>query len=282
MDKNTFDSDNNQLYRTENDSEISVVDYGKCVGCGSVRNYVGWCNEYDVIALKESFGNWTKNTDKGGAFSIIYSAFWLEGPRWIWEEAEQWTRNDIHVAEVFGIARDNNSDFKYTHSISTISFQQNIPLLYQYMNVKKFIGLENTPDLVEAHAEQWIRTGPIKVVLKRLHYSQNMSEEYLKQIKDFLWGASKGIQIIHENGLIHGNIHGGNLLVENTDSVNSFVILRGNPKTKVSDIFSFRIIMWTLSAGICSWCNRPHDLKLASDICSGLRPEIIDWRSKCL
>ncbi|CAI2184079.1 14420_t:CDS:1, partial [Funneliformis geosporum] len=34
--------------------------------------------------------------------------------------------------------------------------------------------------------------------------------------------------------------------------------------------------MWTLSAGIRPWCNRPHDLKLASDICSGLRPEIID------
>ncbi|CAG8472069.1 13262_t:CDS:2 [Funneliformis caledonium] len=36
-----------------------------------------------------------------------------------------------------------------------------------------------------------------------------------RDIVDFLWGASKGIQIIHENGLIHSNIHGGNLLVEN-------------------------------------------------------------------
>ncbi|CAI2170244.1 20647_t:CDS:2 [Funneliformis geosporum] len=53
-------------------------------------------------------------------------------------------------------------------------------------------------------------------------------------------------------------------------------VLRGNPIKKASDIFSFGIIMWTLSAGIRPWCNRPHDLKLASDICSGLRPEIID------
>ncbi len=34
--------------------------------------------------------------------------------------------------------------------------------------------------------------------------------------------------------------------------------------------------MWTLSAGIRPWCDRSHDLKLASEICSGLRPNIID------
>jgi hypothetical protein len=34
--------------------------------------------------------------------------------------------------------------------------------------------------------------------------------------------------------------------------------------------------MWTLSAGIRPWCDRPHDLRLATEICSGLRPEIID------
>ncbi|CAI2172782.1 72_t:CDS:2 [Funneliformis geosporum] len=38
--------------------------------------------------------------------------------------------------------------------------------------------------------------------------------------------------------------------------------------------------MWTLSAGIRPWYNRPHDLKLATDICAGLRPEIIDGTPK--
>ncbi|CAI2177598.1 13070_t:CDS:2 [Funneliformis geosporum] len=53
-------------------------------------------------------------------------------------------------------------------------------------------------------------------------------------------------------------------------------ILKGNPPTKSSDIYSFGIIMWTLSAGIRPWCNRPHDIQLATEICFGLRPEIID------
>jgi len=35
-----------------------------------------------------------ENTNKGGAFSTIYSAIWLKGPLWIWDEgAKQWTRN---------------------------------------------------------------------------------------------------------------------------------------------------------------------------------------------
>ncbi|CAI2174589.1 13954_t:CDS:2 [Funneliformis geosporum] len=53
-------------------------------------------------------------------------------------------------------------------------------------------------------------------------------------------------------------------------------ILKGNIPTKAADIYSFGIIMWTLSVGIRPWGNRPHDLSLATEICSGFRPEIID------
>ncbi|CAI2175004.1 14483_t:CDS:2 [Funneliformis geosporum] len=51
-------------------------------------------------------------------------------------------------------------------------------------------------------------------------------------------------------------------------------ILQGKPLTESIDIYSFGMIMWTLSAGVLPWCNRPHDSNLASQICSGLRPEI--------
>ncbi len=125
-----------------------------------------------------------------------------------------------------------------------------------------------------------------------------------RDIVEILWGISGGIEYIHESGLVHGNLHGGNLLVENEqDSIDARItdvglhgpvdkknsndiygvlpyvapeILKGDPLTKASDIYSFGIIMWTLSAGVRPWCNRPHDLRLATEICSGLRPEIID------
>ena len=129
------------------------LSFGKCFDCGKERSSVEWCKGCEVNAFKENFKNWTsgnlniddfikhtqlnangsvdyleyidfnqfdlvKNTNKGGAFSVVYSAVWLEGPRWIWDE----------------------------------------------------------------DAEQWMRNGPIKVVLKRLNNSQNISEEFLKQV----------------------------------------------------------------------------------------------------
>jgi len=119
-----------------------------------------------------------------------------------------------------------------------------------------------------------------------------------KNIVEMLWGISGRIEYIHdESESFYGNLHGGNLFVKDgsiriidtglqcsNDSskiygVLPFIapeILKGNLPTKFSDIYSFGIIMWTLSAGVRPWCNRPHDLRLAIEICSGLRPEIID------
>src|ERR1043165_7943247 len=125
-----------------------------------------------------------------------------------------------------------------------------------------------------------------------------------RDIVEMLWGISGGIMYIHENGYVHGNLHGGNLLAERElDSVDIRIadvglhglvdgnnsngirgvlpyiapeILKGDPLTEASDIYSFGILMWTLSAGIRPWCDRPHDFKLAIEISSGLRPEIID------
>ncbi|CAI2162704.1 3601_t:CDS:2 [Funneliformis geosporum] len=51
-------------------------------------------------------------------------------------------------------------------------------------------------------------------------------------------------------------------------------VLKGSPLSKASDIYSFGMIMWILAAGVRPWCNRAHDLNLAKEICSGLRPEI--------
>ncbi|EXX54332.1 hypothetical protein RirG_235520 [Rhizophagus irregularis DAOM 197198w] len=48
-------------------------------------NYLEWI-EFDQFDLVE-------NINKRGAFSSIYSAVWMEGPRWnLDEEAETWNR----------------------------------------------------------------------------------------------------------------------------------------------------------------------------------------------
>ena len=131
----------------------SNLTFGKCLECGKERSNVGWCKDCEIIAFEENFKNWTsenlkiddfikhtqlnaagsmdylecidfnqldfvKNVNKGGTFSSIYSAIWMEGPWWVWDE----------------------------------------------------------------DAKQWTRNGPIKVALKRLNNSQNISEEYLNQV----------------------------------------------------------------------------------------------------
>ncbi|PKC13616.1 kinase-like protein, partial [Rhizophagus irregularis] len=126
-----------------------------------------------------------------------------------------------------------------------------------------------------------------------------------RDIIDILWSISTGLEFIHEYNLVHGHLHGGNILVENemnsidakiTDTglhgpadksmasqqiygVVPFVapeIFKKNLPTKESDIYSFGMIMWMLSAGIRPYYDRPHDKQLIQEICSGLRPSDID------
>jgi len=128
-------------------------------------------------------------------------------------------------------------------------------------------------------------------------YIDEVHEIDWKMYVEILWG----ICAITCNGPVRGNLHGGNLWfndegvhfadVEPQCPVDSNEIhgvlpyiapeiLKGNPPTKASDVYSFGIIMWMISSGIRPWCNRPHDLKLASEICMGLRPKILDGTPK--
>src|SRR5438105_15488032 len=103
-----------------------------------------------------------------------------------------------------------------------------------------------------------------------------------RDIVDILWDVSDGLNIIHGLDIIHGHLHGGNILVENEmDSINTRIadtglhgpidnqassqqiygvmpfvapeIFLGNKPTKESDIYSFGMIMWMLSAGVCPY-----------------------------
>jgi serine/threonine protein kinase len=125
-----------------------------------------------------------------------------------------------------------------------------------------------------------------------------------RDIVDMLWEISAGLNFIHERDLVHGNLHGGNILVENEmDSIDTKIadtglhgpvdkqisskqiygvipfvapeIFNGHTLSKESDIYSFGMIMWMLSAGVRPYCDRPHDSQLIQEICSGTRPNIV-------
>src|SRR5947209_3067388 len=101
-----------------------------------------------------------------------------------------------------------------------------------------------------------------------------------RDIVDILWLISAGLNFIHEHhDLIHGHLHGGNILIEcEMDSIDAKIAdtglhgpfdeqilskqiygvipfvapedFNGNKPTKASDIYSFGMIMWMLSAGV--------------------------------
>jgi serine/threonine protein kinase len=126
-----------------------------------------------------------------------------------------------------------------------------------------------------------------------------------RDIVDILWSISAGLDFIHGCDLVHEHLHGGNVLIESEmDSIDAKIadtglhgpadkqvssqetygvipfvapeIFNGNKPTKESDIYSFGMIMWMLSAGIRPYYDKPHDKKLIQEIYSGLRPRIVD------
>ena len=125
-----------------------------------------------------------------------------------------------------------------------------------------------------------------------------------RDIVDILWSISAGLNFIHELDLVHGHLHGGNILIESEmDSIDAKItdtglhgpvesqisskqiygvvpfvapkIFNGNTLTKASDVYSFGMIMWMLSAGIRPYHDRPHDKQLIQEISLGLRPSIV-------
>jgi len=118
-----------------------------------------------------------------------------------------------------------------------------------------------------------------------------------------------GLNEIHQQNLIHCDFHNGNILnikkmlfsisdlglckpIEYFQSVKKndiygvlpFVapeVLRSQPYTLASDIYSFSIIMWEFTSGIYPFNNEAHDFQLSLDICKGKRPEVIENAPQC-
>src|SRR5579859_8270467 len=125
--------------------------------------------------------------------------------------------------------------------------------------------------------------------------------KFLPSIIKFSWHRKlfllddilNGLENLHKLNFIHCDLHDGNILImydfstlkicdlglckpvsyfdnystnkENIYGVLPFMapeILRGNPYTQASDIYSFSMIMWEFISYVPPFDNRPHDLQL--------------------
>ncbi|GES93381.1 kinase-like domain-containing protein [Rhizophagus clarus] len=301
--------------------------YGNCSDCTRQRTAIAWCKNCDITFLKENFYNWTsgnsiidefirntqlnanenmdyfewidfdqfdlvENINKRGAFSSIYSAIWMEGPRWnLDEEAELWIRNG--PTKVILKRLDNSQNI----------IQEFVIQLYRYYKclqngaLADYFGVTKDPTSCYMFVMRYYENGNLYSFL-----DESIGTLCWKDIVDMLWSISAGLNVIHESGLIHGHLHGGNILIKRKMNlieakiadtglhgpvdkkisqiygVIPFVapeIFNGVIPTKESDIYSFGIIMWMLSTGIRPYFDRSHDSQLIQQICSGLRPNIV-------
>ncbi|UZO07735.1 uncharacterized protein OCT59_028011 [Rhizophagus irregularis] len=113
------------------------------------------------------------------------------------------------------------------------------------LNAKETVWMEGPRWNLDEEAEIWTRTGPIKVALKRLDNSQNMSQEFINQ----LYRYYKCLQ----NGAL------ANCFGITKDPASCYMFVLGYYK----------------NAGVRPYCDRPHDSQLVQQICSGLRPSVI-------
>ncbi|UZO25579.1 uncharacterized protein OCT59_017844 [Rhizophagus irregularis] len=107
----------------------------------------------------------------------------------------------------------------------------------------------------------------MEVALKRLNGSQNMSAEYLNELK-IHW------KFIDNTDGLSLRFYG---ITKDPETEEFMMILDvaqyGNLRSFLSNIYSFGVIMAELSSGKPPFSERKHDISLALEICNGLRPE---------
>ena len=159
---------------------------------------------------------------------------------------------------------------------------------------------------------EYIKNGSLRQYLNNNFNSLNWREK-LHNLFRIAYGLSK----IHNEGLIHHDFHGGNILC---DAAKSYItdlglckpanekisqdsnrkiygvlpyvapeVLRCKEYTQASDIYGFGIIAYKVCTGLPPYHDITHDEFLAAKICQGLRPKsdykipqlILDIIKKC-
>ncbi|EXX55639.1 Ste11p [Rhizophagus irregularis DAOM 197198w] len=242
--------------------------------------------------------------DKGG-FSEIHKAIWSDGPIYSWNiDKEQWDRQTDYevILKTLNNSSSLNSKFldewKYHYNCLKKSFSKFI----------QFFGFTQDPyNLNYIIIMSYAKKGNVRKCLPNI--VKFKWQERLQLLEKIILG----LKVIHESNLTHGDFHDGNILMsdnynelliidlglckpmsdlqDSDNKVNEIYgalsymapeILRRNPYTQASDIYSFSMLMWEFTSGIPPLNNKAHDLDLILDICNQeKRPEIIKNIPKC-
>ncbi|GES87718.1 kinase-like domain-containing protein [Rhizophagus clarus] len=268
---------------------------GTCKECNQEYISYEWCKACNVNHFRQNFKNWTSGNDDidefirnaqlsakshhrisewipyerfynvkfiaSGGFGKIYSANWIDGYIIKWSNKIQNWEREGHQMTV-ALKSLNNSEDVTQEFIREITLHHKIGDMDAF--IVKFYGITQDPEtknymMVLDYADR----GSLKN-----HLDKNYGElKWNDKLRD-LWRIAVGIEKIHEKGLIHRDLHIGNILSfsskdacitdmglckpANNDELknaeNSIYgvlpyiapeVLRGKNYTKPSDIYSF-------------------------------------------
>ncbi|GES95559.1 kinase-like domain-containing protein [Rhizophagus clarus] len=230
-----------------------------------------------------------------GGFATVYSAIWKDGPlNYDYLIKKEFVRKSGTKVALKCLFNSQNLSNEFLNEIKAYS-----------MRTSMF-----SASILKTHG---ISQNPItKDFIMVLEYAEGRSFDYWlkKNYEDFDWLTKivvvrdiiSGLKEIHQKQMVHCDFHIGNILfkdisydtsafisdmglsgeignIDNTKiyGVMPFVapeVLRGNPYTKASDIYSFGMIMYFAATGKRPLADCAHDEGLALSICDGIRPEI--------
>ncbi|CAG8520462.1 14718_t:CDS:2 [Acaulospora morrowiae] len=272
--------------------------YGDCFECGIARIGSGWCKICEIKALVNNFCNWTSGNEYldyvirttqesatesvdflewipwerfilteylgKGAFSTVYSSYWLEGPRWIWdEEGESWLRNGPIKVAIKRIDNSHNITNKYLDEI--LRYHKCI----QNGSVADCFGMTRDTTGCYAFIMRFYENGNLYEYL-----DHSMGVLCWRDIVDMLWGISGGLHQIHKENLCHGNLHGGNLLVENEPESIDTRIADVGLHSPADELYE------TLGDWVTAICDNPDPSPLSDQFDAAEEKKFADFETK--
>ncbi|CAG8452781.1 3170_t:CDS:2 [Racocetra fulgida] len=226
--------------------------------------------------------NYDRFTDVKKIIGEVYSASWVDGPMCLYGMARNGAQNVI-IKSLGKSSANVTPEFLHELELYVKLITSYTELRYELLGSIQCYGLTRNPSTQEYMlVSEYIKGGDLRNYLSRNFKNMKWLEDKLQ----ILISIAKGLKLIHESGFVHHNLHLGNVLIgedgsayisdlglypfitlSDQDSENlrneatskgifgvlpyvaPEVLERILPYTKESDIYSFGIIMWTLSSG---------------------------------